>query len=653
MRFAEFPFLRYSVFFISGILAYPKVSQFPLFYFFLPLLVFFILYLLILLVNSYKDQFRFKSFIPILAYFQLFILGLLACFQKDISQNSKQLINCEEQIESYLALVLEYDEPKPNSSANRVSIKKTFNGLGWQQTEGEVLLYHRYGKKLTPGDLVWIGDSPQRIHPVTNPFEFDYAAFLLNQQISHQHFVKDHIERIGSLNEFPIESFFMDLRARIMAEIDKTFDDPKSNQIAKALLLGQKKNMDKEISEAYATAGAMHVLAVSGLHVGIIYGFFFLFLKPQRLSRPKRVFYLSLLIVLIWSYALFTGMSPSVMRAATMFSLMALAQMSSRNPSIFNAIALSAIIILLFNPFLVYSVGFQLSYSALIGIVLIQPLLVNLWLPKLRVLEYVWQITTVGLAAQIATFPISAYYFHSFPVYFLISNLVAIPGAFLIMSFGIPFMLFHSVHFLGQGLAWITEKFISYINYFIFLINELPFSKISEIYLSPLHIALYFVSVILLFILWHSPGRKLLYSVIIVLLAIGLLRIHSKFEGMSKKEIVWYGLENGIALDIFFDGDIYSFQDLSDKDLSFKVQPNRDYANPNSQRELVAFQSGKKIHVFLPGNLGSLILEPGQLDISNLTEGYKLFLWEKGKWEVEPKEKLVKMKNCAQKIVLN
>ncbi|RPA70303.1 ComEC family competence protein [Cyclobacteriaceae bacterium YHN15] len=653
MRFAEFPFLRYAVFFIAGILVYSKLNHWPFYIIYIPLLTIYSLYTFIIFINYHNGQFRFRIAIPLLGYFQLFLMGVASCYLKDIHQDDKNLINYPNRINSYIALVLGHDEPKPNSNSNRVLLKKTFDGMTWQQTEGELLLYHRLLFKLSPGDLVWVWGSPQKINPASNPFEFDYRDFMLNQQITHQHFVSDQIQTLGKLNEFPIETFFMNLRAGIMEQIDRNFFNPKSNQIAKALLLGQKRSLDKETSEAYATAGAMHVLAVSGLHVGIIYGFFFLFFKPYRLVRPNRILYLTLLILLIWSYAMLTGMSASVMRAATMFSLMAMAQMNSRNPSIFNAIALSALILVVFDPFLLYSVGFQLSYAALLGIVIIQPILVGIWLPKNRFLEYAWQITTVGFAAQMATFPISGYYFHSFPVYFLLSNLIAIPGAFLIMSFGIPFMLFPSVPFLGTYLAWITEKLISLVNYLIFWIQEMPFSKVSDIYLSHCFVALYFLSLGLLLVLLLNPGKKLLYTLMMVLMGIGFLRLYSTIDEISKKEVVFYGLDNGIAIDIFYKGDLYVFEDLNDHDLNLKVNPHRNRIKSNSYWPLMAFQLDRNLLVCLPGNLGDIIIESDQIDFKHF-EGMGYYSqWEEGKWKVKNFDKPIKLGGRAQKIVLN
>lgn len=653
MRFDEFPFLRYVIFFILGTLLYPTLLDFiSIRWIKLALLIVFLKYLILILINHRSRMQHIRAFLPILAYSQLVLFGVLFTYERDIENATDHMMHMDQDIKGYLALVLSNDEAKPNSFANTVSVRAVYDGEKLVKSKGEVLIYHRDKSKLEPGELLWIAGSPQAISKPNNPFEFDYARFMLRQQISHQHFIADKFERIGFVKEIPISSFFMKLRAGIMEQIDLMILDHQANQIAKALLLGQKKSLDKEVSDAYATAGAMHVLAVSGLHVGIIFGFFFMFVKPYRLSVGKRVIYLSGLILLIWSYAMLTGMSPSVMRAATMFSLMAMAQMKSRSPSIFNSIALSAIILLVFDPFLIYAVGFQLSYAALLGILIIQPILVRLWLPKNRLLEYAWQISTVGIAAQLATFPISVYYFQVFPVYFILSNLVAIPGAFLIMSFGVPFMLLSKIPFLGAGLAWISEKLIIMVNTLIFWVQDLPFSRISEIYVSSKFVWFYVLALGATLILIFYPNRKLLYGLTAIVAGLILLRPLEFLFKSSQKELVFYGLEKGMAIDYYDGKNLFSFDDLSDSDKTYKIQPYRARLKARINYPLLAFHSGDTLLVLLPDGK-AVHLTKRELAFEGIGRTTKLLCWDNEKWNEVPMESNIAINGNAYKLVFD
>lgn len=651
MRFSEFPFLRYVVFFILGVMSYSFFGHTTSRGFiFVIIAVSFLCYSILVGINIYQGVYRFKTIIPFVAYVLFVSNGLLFSHLNDIKNQSDHLINLEFQIESYLGTVLSIDEVKKNSIANRILVKKVFSGGLSIPVSGEVLIYHRSEKPLIPGDIILVSGSPQQIQGPKNPNEFNYKKFMLRQQIAHQHFIGDHFEVVGKVNERPIEDFFISIRAKIMAKMDLYFEQPSNAQVAKALLLGQKKNLDKELSEAYATAGAMHILAVSGLHVGIIYGFFFLFVKPFRLPVTKRVLYLSLIIILIWGYAMLTGMSPSVMRAATMFSLMALAQMKSRSPSIFNAIALSALILLVFDPFLIYAVGFQLSYMALLGILVIQPMLVRLWLPGNRFLEYVWQISTVGIAAQLATFPISAYYFHVFPTYFILSNLVAIPGAFLIMAFGVPFMILAEVPILSGILAWVTEKLIAIVNMAVFWIQDLPFSRITEISLSVWNIVFYWLLLILALLLWLYPGKKLAVSFLILLIFGGILRVTGTIFQKKEKEMFVYDLNQGQAIDLLNHSMLYYFEEVDPKDYSYSILPNRSALNPKDAKPLLAFQKGEALNLILPEYQGSLTIENQQLIFSGFGSDRTVFEWKEGSWKKSESLDTLKLEGKALKV---
>src|SRR5690606_8261806 len=221
--------------------------------------------------------------------------------------------------------------------------------------------------------------------------------------------------------------------------------------------------------------------AVRGLHVGVIYALFILILKPLRLKKEKARLYLLFVILVIWLYAFLTGLSPSVVRAATMFSLMTLGQMRERPPSIYNILAFSAMLLLTYNPDVIFEVGFQLSYLAVLGIVMIQPLILNLWLPRNKVLEYIWQLTSVSLAAQLVTFPLSTFYFHVFPTYFLLGNLLILPLAFIIMQVGVPLMIFGWIPGFGDVLGWVLSWLIWLQNWIAEFIRLIPGGKLDRL----------------------------------------------------------------------------------------------------------------------------------------------------------------------------
>lgn len=652
MRFSEFPFLRYILFFVLGILLYPLLDSLsPQFY--LGILAFlFLTYLLLLLVNERSKHFSFMAWLPILAYAQLIFAGAFFTHLKDSQHDPDHILHRQKPLTGYLAVVLGNDEQKPNSIANRLLLTSGFEGKDQFPVKGEILIYHREEEGLLPGQLLWVKGMPQEISPPKNPGEFNYRKFLQRQQISHQHFIGNQFYKLGMVNVQPLEDLFLKIRSGILREMDLKITDYQANQVAKALLLGQKKNMEKDLSEAYASTGAMHILAVSGLHVGIVYGFFFLFVKPFRLSVGKRILYLSFLILIIWGYALLTGMSPSVMRAATMFSLMALAQMNSRSPSIFNAIALSALILLVFDPFLIYAVGFQLSYMALLGILLFQPLIVGIWLPKNRIVEYAWQISSVGIAAQLATFPISVYYFHMFPTYFILSNLIAIPGAFLIMSIGVPFMVVAKVPYLSDALAWMVEKLILLLNHLIFTVQHLPMAKISNLHIDPVSIWFYWFVLGILLLLWVMPKKWQLYTGMLALLAFGGFHFYQFLFPSDEKELLLYASGDGFAMDYRQNGAVFYWEEsVPESDLSYKVLPNRE--SRGETLKLPAFGLENNLKVWLPKGKGTVTFTGAHLVISPEAKVKTVHHWENDQWSKLDFKDSIPVGTNAIKIKLN
>jgi competence protein ComEC len=630
MKFSEYPFLRYTLFFIWGVLIYPYLGFLGLEYLIYFSSGLFVVYLILVLLNSFQKSYRFRSFFPLFAFALLVSMGILFSYLKDAKNDPSHLLY-QNQVEGYLGEVEDLDQKKPNTFANRIRVKYVVRGKEYISAVGEIIIYHQLPQPLLPGEIVWIKGSPATIIPPKNPYEFDYRKFLAHQQIFHSHFVGTQVTRIGQINHQPINNFVLQLRASILDRIDRYITTPHSNQIAKALLLGQKKNLEEEVSEAYITAGTMHVLAVSGLHVGIIYGFFFLFIKPYQLSAQKRIGYLSLVIFIIWIYALITGMSPSVMRAATMFTLMGLAQMKSRSPSIYNALALSALILLVFDPFILYTVGFQLSYMAVFGIVLLQPKIVGMWEPRNRIVHYFWEITSVGIAAQLATFPISVHYFHVFPTYFIFSNLVAIPAAFLIMSFGIPFMLFSFVNPIGHLLGKLIDFIIQMENGLIFSIQKLPMARIDHIRFPPVEMVLFWLLIVTIYLLIQENKKRYAYWSMLALLGLVLSNWVYLWKDFQRNELYIYGLEKGLAVDYFYQGQLYSRIDgVSSQDISYKIHPHRINKGYIGFETLEYLENDSSLHLLLPTQ-GSLKIRDKHFELKSLSIK-NVSRYKEGRW---------------------
>ncbi len=632
MPFNEFPFLRYILFFLLGVALYPFAGILAHSQWFVGCVSFFIAYSFFLFLDIRRKRAYYKWLLPLLAYGILVLSGITFSLLKDVKRDSQHLL-FQGEVEGYLAEVREMDEPKARSTANRVRLLAVRKDSSFIPAKGEILIYHAGIDTLSPGDVYWIPGQPSLIAGPENPHEFDYSRFMARKQIYHRHFIREGMVKVGQRTTWDLATKVVFFRHALEGTIDSYVPQPQSKQIAKALLLGQKGTLEHEVSEAYTTAGAMHVLAVSGLHVGIIYGFFLLFWKPQQLTAYKRIPLLIIVIGVIWSYALITGMSPSVLRAATMFTLMGLAQMQARNPSIFNPLALSAMILVLYDPFIVFSVGFQLSYLALTGILLFQPVIVGWWTPKSKLVDYIWQITSVGLAAQLATFPLSVYYFHVFPTYFMLANVVVIPGAFAIMACGIPFLILSFLEPVALLMGTALGHLISWVNSVIFSVQYLPFSKMENLSFQWAEMLLTwgFISCIYLLILHRK--KKVAYVGMVFALSLVGMRWWDFHIKQHATELVVYQVGKGKAVDYFSNGQLYFLIDgVSETDVSYKISPNRIQYGITDGKPLAWRQVDEDLYVFLPDK-GAVRVPAQASELSAKMEYFQTGQW----WGYDPR----------------
>lgn len=367
------------------------------------------------------------------------------------------------------ATVMETPQEKANSFKSLVllhSIKTPDTLIG---TREKILVYFEKTpdiKQLKPGSQIIFEQSSKSIENRGNPYEFNYKKYLGKKHIYRQVYLKSENWKLaGYRNNTPL-LWAETIRDKLLKIYHNQNIGAKETEIFSALTLGYKRELDQETKRIFSSAGAMHVLAVSGLHVGILFylfSFCFGFLQKRKTGR---FFYVLLAIGFLYTYAFITGLSPSVLRACTMFSLIIIASNINRRTNIYNTLATSAFLLLLINPNNLFETGFQLSYIAVYGIVFLQPRLAGLWPIKNKVGLFFWNLTTVSIAAQIVTFPLSAYYFNQFPTYFLFSNLVVIPAAMLLIPLGLCLLPFSQIPLLA-GLISTAVKWIIKGVYFI------------------------------------------------------------------------------------------------------------------------------------------------------------------------------------------
>jgi len=484
------------------------------------------------------------------------LLGVLRTQQHDSSRDANHLINHTDSADYYIAQVVSQPEPKKNSFRVLLEVEQVVASDA--QTfirSGQVIAYQPKSdscKLLQFGDEILVKGLPDEIEAPKNPAEFDYRQFMSYQGIYHQQYLPADRWTIVQAGVIPAwRGWAGEWRSRCREILLRYVQDKRAQGITLAITLGLKSYLEKEVQTAYAAAGAMHVLAVSGLHVGIIYLIVNFLFRPL-LYLPKGGVLLHTVICLqtLWIYAALTGFSPSVQRAAVMFSFVIAGSALKRQSSIYNTLACSAFALLWLNPYLMYSVGFQLSYLAVFGIVYLQPRISAWWEPSNKLLAWAWQLTAVSIAAQIATFPLSLYYFHQFPVYFWISNIVVIPGALVMLPLGLATLLAGlSVPALAGWLGLVLEKFILSINFLVSLVQKLPGSTVENIFISASQTWLLYFAIVALFALFYYRTLRYLSLAVASLFLIATVQIARYYQQSKERSLTVYQVKNETHLD--------------------------------------------------------------------------------------------------------
>ncbi|MGL2993178.1 ComEC/Rec2 family competence protein [Flavobacterium sp. TSSA_36] len=319
-----------------------------------------------------------------------------------------------------------------------------------------------------------------------NPYQFDYSRYLKNKQIFGQIYLNPEEIEYQSIPEKSVGYFAATLRQTVVENLQKSGFNAKALPVAMALILGQQQEIDPSITQDYQYAGAVHILSVSGLHIGSLVLFIHFLLGPIPNTKKGRLVKLMVSLTLLALFGILAGLAASVVRSITMFAIIAVGQYFNRSTSIYHTLMVSLLLILLFQPYFLFDVGFQLSYVALFFIVWLQPMLVRLWQPKYKIVQFFWNILTVSFAAQIGTFPLSIYYFHQFPGLFFVTNVLVLPFIGVIMFLGVVVVItafFSTVPFwmyqpLEMGISLMNAIIHKVASFEAFIFVGIPFNGI-------------------------------------------------------------------------------------------------------------------------------------------------------------------------------
>lgn len=595
-----------------------------------------VLLLLIVTLNIFykkSNGYRFKGPIGILILLFFFAFGGLLCLLNNETLKADYFAKKDY---SHLKIWVN-DEPEQTNDIVRfkANVISGYENSRQIKLSGQLLMALKVDS-LNPiylkyGDVLIISAKYAEVEPPYNPAEFNFKGWLASKNVYEQTFInQNHILKTGRNVGYAVMKFALDLRESQITKYRNLIKDREALSVASTLIFDYRADLSKETLAAYANTGTIHALSVSGSHVAIIFfilDFLLSFLERKRLLR---IFKFILICGLIWTYALVTGLSPTVVRAAIMITIFIFAKTFARNKNTYNTLAFAAFCQLAYNPFLIWDVGFQLSYISVFGLVYLQPK-IHKWLyVKNKWLNKIWELIALSLAAQLVTFPLSIYYFHQFPVYFILGNLfIAIPLT-VIMILGMLVL----VPILDQ-LAPIFEWVIVSTNSGLKWIADLPYSTFSSVWIDLPALILLSLALGLGIYALAKYKRPFLFASLIVYIFYASIITYHDYVKHHQKKIIFFTLRKNYAAAFINGREAVVLTDLKtdDKNYIFFVRPALEESQADKidfitlKQDTILHQFIKKDHQIIFDKYNILIIDKS-LNYSNLNiKGSFSALW--------------------------
>ena len=520
-------------------------------------------------------------FFVFITWITFFLTGMILVYENDATNHTNYF---EKNLKNTSKVILAIDKVlKPGNYHHKyvadvvqVDSKKTIGHVLLNiEKDSTPLLFHT-------GDLVFLKNKFQDIKSSLNPHQFNYKNYLAKQGIYQQVYATKQELLLLDQTSTSFLGFIAALRLKIQQSLQQYDFSEDELAVMNALLLGQRQEISKELSDNYSKAGAIHILAVSGLHVGIILLILSFVLKPLERVNKGKLIKLVLVILFLWFFAVLAGMSASVTRAVTMFSAIALGQFFNKRNAVEHSLIFSMFIILLWKPLFLFDVGFQLSYTAVFGIIWVQPVLYQLWKPTFFIVDKGWQLISVSVAAQLGVLPISLFYFHQFPGLFFISNLIIIPFLGVILGLGLVVLVLSYVSILPVFLEGFYGDVISILNKVVTFVARQEKFLFSEISFSVIKMIFFYLLIILGFQLFLKLNTKRCFLFLGSILAFQCVFILEKYTIAQKSELIVFHKSKNTIIG-------------KRKGSSFEVYHSMDSLQISSQKLLINYKVGENI----------------------------------------------------------
>ncbi|AQG79487.1 ComEC/Rec2 family competence protein [Spirosoma montaniterrae] len=488
----------------------------------------------------------------------LLALGWAITYQRTASNCSDNIVHLRDTLRTYEGVVAA--QPEERAKTYRVELEisrgrwssRTDSGQ-WHPLSGRVIVYvdKAIGRLPRYGEVWLVNGPPRPIDPPLNPGEFNYKRYLSHRNIYHQQYLRPWQRQVVAYNPpNPVTR----LATRVNRWADSVFIDRIGTRaeyaIVNAMILGVRDDLDTELYRAYSAAGAVHILSVSGMHVGILFAVL-TYLLSFLIKRPRgKLLMAALQLLILWFYALVTGLSPPVLRSAGMFTLLIVANAAGRQQQLLNTLGASAFFILCFDPYALFSAGFQLSYVAVAGIGAWQSSLVQSLTFRYKAANKLWELTAVALVAQLITFPLGVFYFHQFPTYFLLANPAVMGLSFILLPLAMATLAVSWVPLLNDALGWLLQKTAWLLNAVVMQTSRLPGAAWDGLWLSPTALVLVYAVILFGVAVLLTRNRAYLWATSASALLLTGVTLWNDYEQRHQRRLAVHFLPHRTAISL-------------------------------------------------------------------------------------------------------
>lgn len=579
MNFKSIPFLKILFPYIIGIICSLHFRPLQhLHLLFLSIAFVWVIAFIVQAQNTLKNNYT-KTVYIIFTNILLFILAYEACFLYSAKNNHNHYSHfVDSHSQNFIVTISDIPVVTQNFIKLPVQVNCIEKSNTWHYTEGNTIIYLKKDSllHLNIGNSILVNSKFSFVNEPKNPNEFNYKAFLESKNIFHTVYSKSKnifiVSKTNSHDE--ILQLGVKIKSHLVSVLRNSNLSQQAFSICSALLVGYDDEIDSNVMQSFSHSGTLHILSVSGMHTGVLYGILMLvFSVFDKYDRYKKTKFCVVFISLIM-FVLVTGLSPSVLRASLMLILVLFGKTFYKQGNSYNTLLLSAFLLLLYNPYLIIDVGFLLSYMAVFGIMYFYPLLNKIYIFENKLIQWLWTSVLISTAATLFTLPISLYFFHQFPIWFALSNLIIIPISMMIMLGAAIFLIIYKIAFINHLVVYVINSATTIMislakitdNPDYGFIDSIPFSEIDLVFMS--------LSIIFCFIIISNKQYKHVLMLFLTIVFWLSTSIYSNYNQQHQKELVVFHIKKKSVFAIRIGQTVYAnFNTIDNKEFQRYVKP--------------------------------------------------------------------------------